>query len=401
MPSPPDSYTDLAHFWPLDPAITFLNHGSYGACPQAVLEAQQRLRAELELNPVRFLTRELEPLLDEARGALAAFVGANPENLAFIPNTTTGVNTVLRSLRFDPGDELLTTTHAYNACRNALEFAAERNGARVVTASVPFPIASPDQVVDAILEAKTHRTRLALLDHLTSPSGLIFPIARLVRELEACGIETLVDGAHAPGALPLNLASLDTAYYVGNCHKWLCAPKGAAFLFIRPDRQSAVRPLSISHGANSRRTDRSRFHLEFDWTGTCDPTTYLTVPVAICFLGSLLPGAWSAIMARNRALALQARDLLCKTLEVSPPCPDDMIGPMAALPLPDIAKEPDLAGFTRDPLEVALYQGFKIEVPVTVLPTPRSRLLRISAHLYNTPAQYEYLCKAITELLGK
>jgi isopenicillin-N epimerase len=390
---------DLAHHWPLDPAVTFLNHGSYGACPHAVLEAQQHFRERMERNPVQFLTRALESLLDEARQELAAFLGADPQNLVFVPNTTTGVNTVLRSLRFEPGDEVLTTTHVYNACRNALDFIADRTGARIVMAVIPFPVESPERVSELILEAKTSRTRLALLDHVTSPTGLIFPIAGLVRELETHGIETLVDGAHAPGMLPLTLESLGAAYYVGNCHKWLCAPKGAAFLYVRPDRRAAVRPLAISHGANSRRKDRSRFHLEFDWTGTNDPTACLAVPVAIRFLGSLLPGGWPAVMARNHALALEARHLLCRTLAVSPPCPDTMIGTMAAVPLPNAAEDPGGSPSARDPLEMALYQQFRIEVPVTTLPASPLRLIRISAHLYNTPAQYACLAHSLTKML--
>lgn len=391
--------SDLAHYWPLDPAVTFLNHGSYGACPRAVLEAQQHFRERMERNPVEFLTRALEPLLDEARQELAAFLGADPQNLVFVPNTTTGVNAVLRSLRFEPGDEVLTTTHVYAACRNALDFIADRTGARVVMAAIPFPVESPERIGELILAAKTPRTRLALLDHVTSPTGLIFPIAGLVRELATHGIETLVDGAHAPGMLPLDLESLGAAYYVGNCHKWLCAPKGAAFLHVRPDRQAAVRPLAISHGAHSRRKDRSRFHLEFDWTGTHDPTACLAVPVAIRFLGALLPGGWPAVMARNHALACEARQLLCRALAVPPPCPDAMIGAMAAVPLPSAAENPGGSPNARDPLETALSTRFQIEAPVTTLPTQPVRLLRISAHLYNDPSQYAHLVKALAELL--
>lgn len=399
MAPQPERAEDLASFWNLDPDVVFLNHGSYGACPRPVLEAQERLRTELERNPVRFLTRVLEGLQDEARRELAAFVGADPANLAFIPNTTTGVNTVLRSLSFQPEDELLTTTHVYNACRNALEFAAERAGAKVVVAPVPFPIQSPEQVRETVLGALTPGTRLALLDHLASPSGLLFPIAQLVRELRSRGVETLVDGAHAPGAVPLDLEGLGAAYYVGNCHKWLCAPKGAAFLYVRPDRQTAIRPLAISHGANSRRTDRSRFHLEFDWTGTHDPTACLAVPSAIRFLGSLLPGGWVSIMERNHALALEARALLCRELGVPPPCPDEMLGPMAAIPLPGTPAEPGRSGICQDPLQVALYQRFKIEAPVTTLPAHPVRFLRISAHLYNSPEQYKRLSRTLAELL--
>src|SRR5574341_1089627 len=320
----------FAPLWPLDAETAFLNHGSFGACPAVVLEVQQRLRDRMERNPVKFLRRDLEPLLDDARQELAAFLGAEPRHLAFLPNTTTGVNTILGSLPLQPGDELLTTSHAYNACRNALEFTARRAGATVVVAPVPFPVASPDAVVQAVLARATSRTKLALLDHVTSLTGLIFPIERLVRELDRQAIDTLVDGAHAPGMLPLNVTALGAAYYVGNGHKWLCAPKGAAFLHVREDRQAGLRPLVLSHGANSTRTDRSRFHLEFAWTGTDDPSAWLSLPAAVRLVGSLLPGGWPELMARNRALAIEARELVCNMLGVVPPCPDEMVGALAA-----------------------------------------------------------------------
>ncbi|MFQ5932657.1 MAG: aminotransferase class V-fold PLP-dependent enzyme [Nitrospiraceae bacterium] len=391
---------ELAEHWPLDPEVVFLNHGSYGACPNPVLEAQQRLREQLEQNPVRFLNRELERLLDESRQELAEFVGSDPVNLTFVPNTTTGVNAVLRSLRFKPGDELLTTSHAYNACMNALEFVAAGSRARVVQAPVPFPIESPEWVLEVVLDAVTSRTRLAVLDHVTSQTGLVFPIERLVRELHTRGIDTLVDGAHAPGMLPLNVEAIGAAYYVGNCHKWLCAPKGAAFLHVCPERQSGIRPLAISHGANSTRTDRSRFHLEFGWTGTHDPTAYLAVPVAIRFLGSLLPGGWPAVMTRNRALALKARQVLCRTLHLSTPCPDEMVGTLVTLPLPSTPEDSADPACTRDPLQESLYTKFRIETSVTGWPSSRQRLLRVPAHLYNSSAQYVRLAHALSELLG-
>src|SRR5438093_10720983 len=292
--------SDLACFWTLDPAVAFLNHGSFGACPRPVLEAQQRLRERLERQPVLFFVRDLEPLLDDARSALAACLGAEPEGLVFVTNATTAVSAVLRSLALAPGDQLVVTDHAYNACRNALDFVAAAARAQVVVVPVPFPLAAADAVVEAVQTRVTPQTRLALLDHVTSPTGLVLPIERLVRELAAHGVDTLVDGAHAPGMLPLDLRALGAAYYAGNCHKWLCAPKGAGFLHVRRERQGDVRPVVISHGANSPRTDRSRLLLEFDWTGSHDPTAYLCVPEAIRFLGGLLPGGWPEPMARNR-----------------------------------------------------------------------------------------------------
>jgi len=393
--------SEFQELWLLDEAVTFLNHGSFGATPVPVLEKQQSLRSQLEREPVRFFVREYEELLDAARKELAAFVGADPEDLAFVPNATTGVNSVLRSLRLSPNDELLTTDQEYNACRNALNFIASRTGARVVVATVPFPITSPEQVIQAVMDKVRPQTKLALLDHITSQTGLIFPIQQLVRQLAACGVDTLIDGAHAPGMVPLNLEEIGATYYTGNCHKWLCAPKGAAFLYVRREKQSEISPLTISHGANSPRQERSRFHLEFDWTGSHDPTAYLCVPEAIQFMRSLLPGGWQELMQRNRTMVLAARQMLCERLLVSPPCPDEMIGSLAVVPLPDDADEVGEETRLLPPLQDALWELFGIEVPIIFFPARPKQLVRISAQIYNTPAQYEYLANAIASLLGQ
>lgn len=389
---PPPS--EHARHWDLDPTVVFLNHGSFGACPRAVLQRQQELRAEMERETVRFVHRELEGRLDGARAALAAFVGSDPDDLAFVPNATTGVNTVLRSLAFAPGDELLTTDHEYNACRNALDFVAARSGAKVVVAAIPFPLQSEQQVVDAVLAKVTARTKLLLIDHVTSPTGLVLPIAPIVAALRARGVETLVDGAHAPGMLPLDLRALGAAYYTGNLHKWLCTPKGSALLHVRRDRQADVRPLAISHGANSARTDRSRFRLEFDFTGTDDFTPFLCVPAALEFLGGLLPGGLSALMQHNRAMALRARTMLCAAVGSAPAAPESMIAGLASVVLPpsDAAVVPPLG---LDPLQVRLYEDWRIEVPVMRWAQPAVRALRVSPQVYHSEAQYRYLAEAL------
>ena len=389
----------MRELWPLERGVIFLNHGSFGACPAEVLRQQAALRDEMEAEPVRFLSRELDDRLAGARQALAAFVGADADDLAFVANATGGVNAVLRSLRFSPGDELLTTDHAYNACRNALDFAASRAGARVLVAMIPFPLAAPEEVVEAVLAHVTPRTRLALLDHITSPTGLVLPIERLVAALAGRGVEVLVDGAHAPGMVPLDLGVLGAAYYSGNCHKWLCAPKGSAFLWVRRDRQPDIRPLAISHGASATRPGRSRFRLEFDWTGTDDPTAWLTVPRAIEYLGSLLPGGWPELMARNRALALEARRLLCAAVGSAPPCPDEMVGALASIILPD-GPTTEIGWRRPDPLQRRLYDGWGIEVPVMSWPAAPRRLMRISAQLYNGPADFERLAGALRRELA-
>ncbi len=395
----PPTADPRAH-WTLDPDVAFLNHGSFGACPRPVLEAQNRWRARLESEPVRFMVRELEPALDAARAAVGEFVGVDPDDVAFVPNATTGVNTVVRSLDLSPGDELLTTDHVYNACRNVLHAAAEKSGARVVVAAVPFPLKSADVVVDAVLAKSTSRTRLALLDHVTSPTGLVFPVGRIVAELARRGVDSLVDGAHAPGMLPLEVAKLGAAYYTGNFHKWTCAPKGAAMLWVRRDLQTRVRPLVVSHGANSKRTDRARFRLEFDWGGTDDPTPYLCVPDAIAFLGGLLPGGWPELMAGNRATALAMRTRLAARLDADLPCPDDMIGSLAAIALPDApcADEPPAAYQTA--LQTALVEKHRVQVPIVVWPAAPKRLVRISAQVYNRPAEYDRLGDALVQELA-
>ena len=389
---------DFAKNWTLDPDVAFLNHGSFGACPRPVLQAQQRLRERIERQPVRFFVRDLQGLLDAARRELAGFLGADAENLAFVSNATTGVNSVLRSLKWNAGDELLTTDHEYNACRNALDFVAERAGAKVVVAKIPFPIASPDEALEALLARVTERTRIALFDHVTSQTGLVLPVEQAVREFHARGVETLVDGAHAPGMLPLELGALGATYYTGNCHKWLCAPKGAAFLHVSSERRDEIRPVVISHGANAPRSDRPRFRHEFDWVGTDDPTAALCVPEAIRFMESLLPGGWPALREQNRRLVLTGRKLLCEALGIEAPCPDSMIGTLASLPLPAGSPEPPTSALYADPLQNELLAR-GIEVPVIPWPAPPQRLIRISAQIYNRPEQYEQLARSLSEIL--
>jgi isopenicillin-N epimerase len=392
---------DFSHLWLLSPEVDFLNHGSFGACPRHVLDLQAQLRAELEREPVRFMLRELEARLDAAREAVAAFVGSAPEHLAFVSCATQGVNTVLRSLRFDPGDELLVTSHEYGASRNALLFAAERSGATVVTAEVPFPLRSPEEVEAAVLQRVTPRTRLALVDHITSQTGLIFPVESLVPKLRERGVLTLVDGAHAPGMVPLALDRLGADFYTANLHKWLCVPKSAGILYVRKELQPQVRPLSISHGASSPRQDRSRFWLEMDWVGTHDPTPYLTAPEAIRHLGSLLPGGWPALLASNHQKVVNGRAALCRALKIDSPAPESMLGSIASVPLPDGdgSSTPQRFVLAMDQLQATLYSDHRIEVPVIPWPAPPKRLLRISAQLYNRPEQYERLASLLPRLL--
>jgi isopenicillin-N epimerase len=382
----------------LDPKVIFLNHGSFGSCPLPVLEFQRALRDRMERQPIQFLVRELEPLLDEARAALAQFVGARPDDLVFVPNATSGVNTVVRSLTFKPGDELLVTDHEYNACRNALEYAAGRGGASVVVVPVPFPVAGADQIVEAVMSRVTPRTRLALIDHITSQTALIMPVERIVKELAARGVDTLIDGAHAPGMIQVDVERLGAAYYTGNCHKWICCPKTAGFLHVRQDRQQNIHPLAISHGLTSPRKDRLPLLIEFAWTGTLDPTACLSVPESLRLMGSLLPGGWPEVMSRNHALAVEGRRMLCQTLEIGPPCAEAQLGSMASVPLPDAREnERSVSPLFIDPLQDRLLARHNVEVPVVPWPGFPKRLIRISCQLYTSAAQIQTLCDALRD----
>ncbi|HYS53989.1 MAG TPA: aminotransferase class V-fold PLP-dependent enzyme [Thermoanaerobaculia bacterium] len=388
----------MKEHWLLDPSVTFLNHGSFGATPKAVLAKQHEFRRRMELEPVRFLVRELEPLLDQVRADLANFIGAAPDDLAFVPNATSGVNAVLRSLEFSSSDELLVTNQEYNACRNTIDYVAARSGARVRVVEIPFPLPVTGDVFDCVIGSVTGATRLLLIDHITSQTAIIMPVERIVAELHARGIDTLIDGAHVAGQLPLDIRAIGAAYYTGNLHKWVCAPKGAAFLYVRSDRREGMHPIVISHGLNSTRTDRSRFHLEFDWPGTFDPTAWLAAGEALRFIPSLVEGGWPEVMRRNHTLALRARDILCHALHLDRPAPDDLLGSMAAFPIPD-GKPGDVASVFGDPLQDALFDQYRIEVPVVPWPNPPKRLVRVSAQLYNVEEDYVRLAEALSHLL--
>jgi isopenicillin-N epimerase len=380
---------ELRTLWCLDPQVAYLNHGSYGACPAAVLTLQSQLRRQMELEPVDFLSGSLAARLTEARVALADFLGAESSDLAFVPNATAGVNAVLRSRDFHSGDELLVTNHTYAACRKTADYVAARSGARVIVAELPFPIHDEQQIIETVLGAVSPRTRIALIDHVTSPTALVLPVARLVRELQARGVDALVDGAHALGMVPLGLSALGAAYYTGNAHKWLCAPKGAAFLHVRRDLQAGLHPAIISSGYGAG------FHAEFDWTGTSDPTPWLCIPECIRFMGGLLPGGWPELMRSNRALVLQARALLLEACAIAAPCPESMIGSMAAVPLPTTA-----AGSLAARLDSAgLHDWFRqrnVEAYLHHQPLP---LLRVSAQLYNSLHEYQRLAELLAEAL--
>ena len=394
---------ECARHWTLNADLDFLNHGSFGACPREVQNEQARLRGLLEAQPVAFLTRTLPPLLDAARTALAEFVGADADDLAFVANATTGVNTILAGFPLSRGDEILVTDLIYNACRNAVDKVAVRTGAEVICVTLPYPTATPAEVTGCIVDKVTPRTRMAVIDHITSPTALILPIDEIVKALQVRGVAVLIDGAHAPGMVPLGLRALGADFYTGNCHKWVCAPKGSAFLYVAAHQRESLGPLTVSHGAIIRRHGRSAYHDAFDWQGTADPTPFLSLPVALQTMAALHPRGWEGVYAHNHALALEAHALLLDALDVVPLAPVSMLGSMAVVKLPVADAKSDLANAAHSAaVATEIYEALcaeRFEVPV--MPSPDgSVVVRVSAQLYNHIDQYARLAQILPRILS-
>ncbi|HOW51670.1 MAG TPA: aminotransferase class V-fold PLP-dependent enzyme [bacterium] len=383
------------HLWALDTAKIHLNHGSFGACPTAILEHQRRLRDEMEASPTDFFVRRSPDMLTAARTELSRFLNADPEGMTFVPNATAGVNGVLRSRHWKKGDAILTTKLLYPACRNALAFIAEEFGVTVNMIDIPYPPKSADDIVERIVAAATPATRLALIDHVTSSTALVLPIARIVAELKKKGIPTLVDGAHGPGMTPLDLTKIGAAWYTGNCHKWLCTPIGSAFLWVAPEERERTYPLSISNYFYTPE-GRAGFRAAFDWTGTADLTPFLCIGEGIRFMGSLLPGGWEELRNRNNTLVRQMAPVVAKALKTTAPELGDLNGSMVTIPIPWLPYTVEANNL--HPLMNRLYARHGIEVMITCIPDGRSAL-RISAQIYNEPADYEALATALSQEL--
>ena len=346
----------------------------------------------MEAQPVDFMQRRLPLLLQQARQRLAEFIGADPDGLVFVSNATTGVNAVLRSLRLAEGDEMIVTDHGYGACRRVAEHVARRAGATVRFVRIPLDT-TETEVLTLLDNAVTARTTLALIDHIASATALVFPVAAAVRMFEKRGVDTVVDGAHAPGMLPLDVTAIGAAYYAGNCHKWMCAPKGAGFLYVRPDRRSGIVPPVISHGFDGSDV---AMHEKFDWMGTVDPTAALSIPAAIDTMAAIHTGGWPGIMEANRHLADEAAKVLAGADWVGAATPQTMRGSMVAFEVPPGYP----AGVRHDPLNDRLHERYRIEVPISAWPEAPRRLVRLSAQLYNTLEEYEALRDALDAELG-
>lgn len=381
----------------LDPARVFLNHGSFGACPAEVFTAYQHWQLELERNPVDFLGRRSGALLAQARNALAQYLGAQAQDLVFVPNATTGVNIVARSLAAELGlssdDEILTTKHEYGACNATWDWLCQCSGARKVTIDIPLPYCA-GEFTERVWAGVTPRTRVLFLSHITSGTALIFPIAELVQRARAAGIVTLIDGAHAPGHIPLSLDALGADFYTGNCHKWLCAPKGSAFLHVRREHHALLHAPVISwgyvpgdasasgHGAYTGTTLLER-HLQ--WQGTRDIAAFLAVPAAIDFQQR---HQWGQVQQRCHTLAAQTLARVCALTGLAPVCGDADYGQMVVLPVPPMDAQN---------LGHRLLHEHGIEIPVT---THKGQLfVRLSVQGYNTQDDMDALLRALQIIL--
>ncbi|MDB5405576.1 MAG: cefD [Rhodospirillales bacterium] len=369
----------------LDPDFLIVNHGSFGAAPRSVLAAQDEWRRQLETSPTRFMNRVLTDALRHAAGRLAASMGASGDDLVFVDNATTGCNAVLRSLDLGPGDEILVTDHTYPAIRRTADYVAYRTGARVVVAEIPYPPRDAAAIVAAVAGALTPRTSLAILDHVTSPTALVMPLEALIAACRAVAATVLVDGAHAPGNIPLDLPALGTDWYVGNCHKWLMAPKGAGFLWASKPAQAAVHPATISlHYGEG-------FTPEFDWTGTRDPSACLAVTAALDFQDRL---GGPALMQRNATLAQQAATLVAGRLGTESGTEPSLAAAMTTVRLP-------LAGPATQERALALagrlLDDYRCDAPITAF--AGALWLRLSAAAYNDIDDYAEVATRVAALL--
>lgn len=369
----------------IHPEIIFLNHGSFGACPRPVFEEYQRWQLELERQPVEFLGRRFDDLMRAAREPLAAYVNCDADDLVYVPNATTGLNIVARSLKLNAGDEIVTTDHEYGALDRTWEFLREQSGAVYKRVSIPVPVTTTNDFVERIWSAVTPRTRVLFLSHITSPTALIFPIQELCRRARAAGILSIIDGAHAVGQIPLDLRAMDANVYSSNCHKWLCAPKGSAFLYVRRELQNEIEPLVVSWGWRPEKITGTRFVQEQEWQGTRDIAAYLATPRAIQFLQE---NDWETVRAECHALARYAQTKIRARFGLAPLSTPAWFAQMITLPLPPCARE----------IKTRLYDEFRIEVPF--IEWGGRQFIRVSVQAYNTRADIDALDAALGEIFG-
>ncbi|MBI3913683.1 MAG: aminotransferase class V-fold PLP-dependent enzyme [Chloroflexi bacterium] len=379
---------NLKELFLLDPTVAFLNHGSFGATPRVVFEKYQWWQRELEKQPVEFIARRVTDLLKDARGALGAYVNARGDDLVFVANATAAMNIVARGLNLQPGDEILATDHEYGALDRMWRFLCRKTGAVYKQQKISVPVTTHADFVETFWAGVTPRTRVIFISHITAPTALILPVQEICRRARAAGILTMVDGAHALGQIPLDMQTIGADFYTGNAHKWLCAPKGSAFLYARADAQHLVEPLVVSWGYEAELPSGSKFIDEQEWTGTRDPAAWLATPDAIQFAQE---HNWDAVRAECHEILRYAREKITALTELDPICPDstDWFMQMATFALPPCDDKE---------LKRRLYDEFRVEVPIWKWQD--KAWLRVSIQGYNSRADVDRLVKGVGALLG-
>lgn len=376
----------------LDPDVIFLNHGSFGACPRPVFDSYQHWQRELERQPVEFIQRRQDELIDSARSRLARELNVPDDDVVFVPNATSGLNVFARSMQLQPDDEILATDHEYGALNLTWRHVCARTGAKYVQQAIPLPVTTPESVIETLWQGVTDRTKVIFISHLTSPTALIFPIAEICRRAREAGIISIIDGAHAPGQLPLDLTVIGADVYSGNCHKWMCSPKGAAFLYVRPEHQPMVEALTVSWGWGEgfrpyAGESRSQFIRRNQWQGTRDSASYLAVPAALDFLTA---NHWDLVRDRCHQQLQDVADRIGKLTGLDPVAPDDQgwTAQLGAIPLPPV---------DAPALKQRLWDDYRIEVPLSGY--DGQTMIRVSVQGYVTSSDLDQLVSALETLL--
>lgn len=371
----------------LDKSITFLNHGSFGSCPKPVFEEFQRFQLELETEPVDFIQKKLPVYLKEAKKPLAKFIGCNAEDFFFTPNPTFAINTVMRSLKLQPGDEILTTNHEYGAMDRTWNFYCKKSGAKYIRQEISLPVVSKEQIIEEFWKGYSKNTKIVFLNQMSSSTALIFPVKEICNKAQELGLITIIDGAHVPGHINLNIQELNPDFYTGTLHKWMLAPKGSSFLYVKKEFQSDIDPLVVSWGYESLAPSDSQFLDYHEYQGTNDHSAFLCTPKVISFLEE---NNWKEKSKLCRKIVLENYQRFCDLVNTQPICPitEEFLGQMASIPVR-----------TEKPMELKelLYSKYKIQIPV--MPLNGETYIRYSINVYNSVEDLDVLYQAITDII--
>ena len=370
----------------LDPDITFLNHGSFGACAKPVYENLLNWQMQMEWEPVHFFEETIFDALKKSRQILGKYINCPADDMVYFPNPTTAINAAARSLKLEPEDEVLSTNHIYGALDRTWKYICNKNEAKFVKADIPFPIQSKDEFLIRFFKAITSKTRVIFLSHITSMTAMIFPVEEVVEFARKNNILSIIDGAHVPGHIPLNIHTLNPDIYTGACHKWMCSPKGTSFLYVKKEMQENIHPLVVSWGWESENPSDSQFLDWHEWQGTRDMSAFLTIPTSVKFMDD---NDWPNVSRKCREMVIQTRNQLLNYLKISPPCPDDWLGQMASIPMP-----------FNDAFEIKNVLLNKYHIQVPIFTWEGKVYLRYSIQAYNSESDLEKLLSAIKELLG-